>query len=263
MLTFIDSHAHLTSSAIYADIEAVLERAQAASISGIINICTDEDSLARALPLAKKHPWVYNAACTHPHDVEDRGEIEFPIMAKHAHEGHLVAIGETGLDYFYHHSSPEKQQIFLRRYLKLALECHLPVIIHCREAFADFFEILDKEYVVNGKHAPGVLHCFTGTIAEAEEVIKRGWYLSLSGITTFKKSEELRAIAKIIPLELLLIETDSPYLAPQSHRGKANEPSFLPETAKVIAEVKEISLEELAEATSFNAKKLFNLKTAN
>ena len=119
-------------------------------------------------------------------------------MEHHARCGDLVAVGETGIDYFHHHSPPDLQKEFLRRYLHLALECRLPVVIHCREAFADFFTILDAEYTVGGKHAPGVLHCFTpGTEAEADdEVIKRGWYLSLSGIVTFKKSDVLRAVAK-------------------------------------------------------------------
>ena len=141
--------------------------------------------------------------------------------------------------------------------MHLALECELPIVIHCRDAFADFFQIIDEEYPVNKK---GVLHCFTGTLEEAKEVVKRDWYLSLSGIVTFKRSEELREVAKIVPLDQLLIETDTPYLAPQSRRGKQNEPSYLPETAKLIADVKGISLEELAKATANNATELFKLK---
>jgi len=148
------------------------------------------------------------------------------------------------------------QQLFLKRYLHLAAETQLPVIFHCREAFEDLFAIADLEYP---KRAPAILHCFTGTMAEAEEVIERGWHLSLSGIVTFKKSEALRQVAKEIPLSQLLIETDSPYLAPQSRRGQQNEPSFLPETAACIAAVKNISLEEVVRATSENAAQLFRL----
>lgn len=255
----IDSHAHLTGPAIYDQIDSVLERAWQSGVQGIVNICTDPLSLERGIILSQRRPWIYQAAATTPHDVEKEGEKVFPIMAASARSGKLKAVGETGLDYYYEHSNRDVQKQFLRRYLHLALECKLPVIIHCREAFKDFFEILDSDYQIHGKYAPGVLHCFTGTIAEAEEVIKRGWMLSLSGIVTFKKSLELQQVAKEIPLEQLLIETDAPYLAPQKHRGKQNEPSFLVETAQFIASLKGVSLELLAETTKLNASKLFSL----
>jgi TatD DNase family protein len=256
---YFDSHAHLSSEGVYKHIEEILARAKAAGVTKIVNICTDEQTLINGLKLAKAFPWVYNTASTTPHDVDKEGEKVFPLMAKHARNGDLVAIGETGLDYYYDHSSPETQQEYLRKYLQLALECDLPVVIHCREAFADFFSIIDSEYTVSGRHAPGVLHCFTGTLAEAEEVVKRGWYLSLSGIVTFKKSEELREVAKMVPLNQLFIETDTPYLAPQSHRGKTNEPAFVVETARKIAEVKGISVEKLAKATKENAEAFFRI----
>lgn len=258
-MKFIDSHAHLTSETIFGDVDAILERAENNAISDVVNICTDAATLERGLALALKYPWVHTVASTTPHDVAAEGELLFPLMERHAKSGDLVAVGETGLDYFYHHSPKELQQHFLRRYLELAMECKLPVVIHCREAFEDFFTILDSDYKINGKHAPGVLHCFTGTIAEAEEVLKRDWYLSLSGIVTFKKSDVLREVAKLVPLDRLLIETDSPYLAPQSRRGLTNEPSYLLETAAVIAAIKEIPIEEVAKATSDNARHLFNL----
>lgn len=258
-MNIIDSHAHLTSDSIFDTVDEILGRARNCGISRIINICTDAATLERGLALAQKYPWVHNAAATTPHDVEKEGELLFPLMEKHARNGSLTAVGETGLDYFYEYSPKDLQQRFLRRYLQLALECSLPVIIHCREAFNDLFTILDADYTHNGKHAPGVLHCFTGTIAEAEEVLKRGWYLSLSGIVTFKKSTALLETAKLMPLNQLLIETDSPYLAPQSHRGKRNEPSFLLETVTVIATAKGITAEEVAAATSHNARQLFKL----
>ena len=255
----IDSHAHLSSDELYIDIDEVLARAKTAKISSILNICTDPLTLERGIALRKKYPWIYNAAATTPHDVEKEGAEVFSRIAYHALKGDLHAIGETGLDYHYAHSKPEIQKEYLRRYLRLAIECQLPVVIHCREAFADFFEILDQEYKVNEKHAAGVLHCFTGTIIEAEAVIARGWYLSLSGIVTFKKSEVLRDVAKIVPLSQLLIETDAPYLAPQSQRGKMNEPAFIDETAAMIASVKNISLSELIEQTAQNARQLFKI----
>jgi TatD DNase family protein len=258
--SYFDSHAHLGHEEIYPSIDSVLERAQAHRVANILNICTNLDTLHKGVALQKKYPWIYTAAATTPHDVAKEGEEVFPIIAEHARNGSLAAIGETGLDYHYYQDTFEVQHHFLRRYLQLALECKLPVVIHCREAFADFFKILDEEYIVNGKHAPGVLHCFTGTLAEAMEVIKRGWFLSLSGIVTFKKSLELREVAKLVPLEQLLVETDAPYLAPQSRRGKLNEPGYLPETVAVIAEAKGISIEKVACETASNAFRFLQIK---
>lgn len=255
----IDSHAHLTSDAVFGQLETLLLRAKEADISAIVNICTDKSTLERGLALQRAHPWIYNAAASTPHDVDKEGEALFPLFAAHARGGDLVAVGETGLDYHYKHSAVETQKEFLRRYLHLAGECALPVVIHCRDAFADFFEILDAEYRLGSRWAPGVLHCFTGTVQEAEEVIRRGWYLSLSGIVTFKRSEELKKVAAMVPLDQLLIETDTPYLAPQSKRGKSNEPAYLQETAALIAAVKQVSLAELAAATSANARALFRI----
>ncbi len=257
MIQYIDSHAHLSSPQIWPEVDEILDRAKKNGVEKIINICTDADTLEKGLKLSQKYPWIFNTAATTPHDVEKEGELYFSLMEKHAKSGALVAVGETGLDYFYEHSPREIQKEIFIKYLHLALESHLPVVIHCREAFKDFFEIIDKEYKIDHRNAPGVLHCFTGTVSEAEEVIKRGWYLSLSGIVTFKKSDALRDVAKIVPIEQLLIETDSPYLAPQAHRGKRNEPAFLPETAQFIADLKEISIKELAAAAFNNAKKLF------
>lgn len=253
----IDSHAHLTSSIVFEQLDSVLVRAQQANIKAIVNICTDPLSLERGILLSQRYPWIYQAAATTPHDVEEQGEKVFENIAFSARQGQLKAIGETGLDYYYEHSNRDIQKQFLRRYLHLALECQLPVIIHCRNAFSDFFEILDAEYQIQGRHAPGVLHCFTGTQSDAEEVLKRGWMLSLSGIVTFKKSVELQEVARMVPLEQLLIETDTPYLAPQKYRGKQNEPAFLVETARFIALLKQVSFEELAKITAQNTSFLF------
>ena len=258
---FIDSHAHLTCDIkTFSQINDILKRALSVNVKKIVNICTTLESLERALILKNQYPWISNSAAITPHDVEKLRDAAFPIIAEHAKNGHLTAIGETGLDYYYEHSKADIQKKFLIKYLHLSLETNLPVIIHCRDAFNDFFEILDLEYVVNNKHAPGVLHCFTGTLKEAEEVLKRGFYLSLSGIVTFKKSYELQEVAKIVPLSQLLIETDTPYLAPQSKRGKPNEPSYIVETAAFIAKIKGISVDELLQATTDNATNLFALQ---
>tara|TARA_A100001015_G_scaffold144967_1_gene160795 strand:- start:466 stop:1245 length:780 start_codon:yes stop_codon:yes gene_type:complete len=253
----IDSHAHLTCDTLYPQIHTLLDGAHKAKVEMIINICTCPKTLERGVQLKETYPWIYNVAATTPHDVEKEGEEVFPHMEKAAREGSIVAVGETGLDYYYEHSNRVIQQEFLKRYLRLALEYSLPVVIHCRDAFKDFFRILDEHYLVDGKHGPGILHCFTGTLEEAHEVINRNWYLSLSGIATYKKSEELRRVAKEIPLNRLLIETDSPYLAPQKKRGKVNEPAFISYTAEVLAEVRGVSTEELARQTTLNAKRVF------
>ncbi|HPE85657.1 MAG TPA: YchF/TatD family DNA exonuclease, partial [Chlamydiales bacterium] len=225
---FFDSHAHLTADSVYPHIDSILNRAKEAGISHIANICTDPQTLERGLILAERYPWVYNVGATTPHDVEKEGSEAFPIFEKAARCGKLAAIGETGLDYHYEHSPKEIQQEYLKRYFALAQEVDLGVVIHCREAFDDLFALADRHYE---KTKPLVLHCFTGTLDEAKEVIKRGWYLSLSGIVTFKRSEVLREVAKLVPLPQLLIETDTPYLAPMPYRGKPNEPAYVTETA--------------------------------
>lgn len=259
MLHFADSHAHLTSPDLFDAVHLLVKNAQEANVKTIINICTDPLSLERGLALSQQYPWIYQVASTTPHDVEEEGEAAFSLMASAARHGLLKGVGETGLDYYNATSCPKVQKDFLRRYLHLAMECRLPVVIHCRHAFSDFFQILDEEYCCNGRHFPGVLHCFTGTMQEAEEVLKRGWMISLSGIVTFKKSEALQEIAKEIPLDQLLIETDAPYLAPQSYRGKKNEPAYLIDTAAFIADLKKISLQEISKATTNNTFKLFNI----
>jgi len=254
-MELFDSHAHLTSPQIIVDVDEVVSRAKANGVEKIINICTDQETMGLGLKLVKKFDGIFNVGATTPHDVEKLGEEDFPFFENLAREKKLVAIGETGLDYYYEHSNRKLQIEFLVRYLKLAKELSLPVVIHCRDAFEDLFSIVDKEY-----DGPLILHCFTGTIDEAKEVIKRGWMLSLSGIVTFKKSEELREVAKIVPIDQLLIETDAPYLAPGKYRGKRNEPSFITETLRVVSEAREIEEEKLAKATYKNALKFFECK---
>lgn len=254
--SLIDSHAHLTNPEFSEDIDTILQRSLESGVTKILNICTDADSLQKGLLLSQRYPWVYQSASTTPHDVDREGEELFPLMAYHARKGDLVAVGETGLDYHRHADSKAIQKVFFVKYLHLALECDLPVVIHCRDAFDDFFEIIDAEYVQPQK---GVLHCFTGTTRDAIRLVERGWYLSISGVVTFKKSAELRETIKEIPLEHLLIETDSPYLAPQSRRGKKNEPSFLPEIAQEIARIKGIPIEEVAQTSCKNTEQLFKI----
>lgn len=252
-MMYVDSHAHISAPPLWEKQDELMQRARVAKIFRIINVCTDEESLRNGFLLAEKYPEIVNIGSTTPHDVEKEGESSFAAFSFAAKEGRLAAIGETGLDYHYEHSSKEVQQIFLKKYLSLALECDLPVVFHCREAFRDLFAIADEIY----PKKPAMLHCFTGNREEALAVLERGWMLSFSGILTFKKSLELQEIAKMAPLSQILIETDAPYLAPQSRRGQMNEPAFLVETAAFLAHLKEISLTEVAKATLENAQKFF------
>ncbi|HEX2578993.1 MAG TPA: TatD family hydrolase [Rhabdochlamydiaceae bacterium] len=253
-MILVDSHAHLTAPSAYDHVDEILERAEQKKLKAIVNICTDPASLDKGIQLSGRHPWIFNAAATTPHDVEKEGELFFPAVEEKAREGKLIAIGETGLDYHYHHSLISAQKAYLIRYFALALAAKLPVIFHCREAFKDLFELADHHY----QGRPAVLHCFTGTLEEAKGCLERGWMISISGIITFKKSTLLKEVAAYVPLDRLLIETDTPYLAPESKRGKSNEPSYIEETVKVLAQVKGISLEEMAEATARNAFQFFS-----
>lgn len=254
----IDSHAHITNASLEDDLDEILRNAKKSGVGTIVNIATHPEELEKGLLLSSQtceaYPKIYHAAATTPHDAEKEGELYFEYFAKSAREKKLVAIGETGLDYYYYRESAASQKKILRRYFQLSKETGLPVVIHCRDAFEDFFAILDEEMPVQG-----ILHCFTGTLDEAKKVIERGWFLSLSGIVTFKKSLELKDVAKWVPMDSLLIETDTPYLAPQAYRGKRNEPAYLVETARHIADLRGISLEALANATSQNARRAFHL----
>jgi TatD DNase family protein len=255
--SLIDTHAHLTSPEVKT--HEVLVRAKNHHISHIINICVDKPSLDKALSLTEKEPIIFHSAATCPDDAEKDEETFFPFVELAAKEKKLIAIGEIGLDYYHFASSKKAQQELLKKYLLLAKEYKLPVIIHCREAFDDLFSIIDSTYSSEYSAKKILLHCFTGSLQEAEKAIHRGWLISLSGILTFKNSTSLKEVAKNIPLEHLVLETDSPLLAPQKHRGKPNEPAYLIETAKVLAEVKETPLEIIAKTTSENAKRFFHI----
>ncbi len=254
-MDFIDSHAHLG----YFDediVEGLLLRAYDAGLRAIVNICTDAATYEKGLKYQQQFDKVkiYLTASATPHDVHTHGEAFFSVVQEAAAASKLVAIGETGLDYYYEHAPRDMQQQHLRRYIQLALQYDLPLVIHCRDAFHDFFTIWDEEGAQRG-----VLHCFTGTEEEAAECVRRGLYVSFSGIVTFPKSAALKAVAKSIPQERLLIETDSPFLAPQPLRGKQNEPAYLVHTAQVIAALRGMTLEECANVSWDNAQRLFRL----
>lgn len=251
---YVDSHAHLGDDSLFPHFEEITRRAFDAQVEAIVNICTNKTTLERGLLMKNKEPKIFLTAATTPHDVEAEGESFFVEVEKAAQNKSLVAIGETGLDYYYEHSPKELQKKYLLRYFHLAKKMQLPIVFHCREAFEDLFYLADEEY----KAFPALLHCFTGTLAEAKKVLDRGWYISFSGIVTFKKSEMLREVVQYVPLDRMLIETDAPYLAPQKRRGSLNEPSFILETAEVISQIKQIPLESLARQTRDNTAAFFS-----
>lgn len=248
----IDSHAHLSAPPLIDHAEEILQRAQQGHISAIVNICTDVSSLEKGLLLSQRHPWIYNAAAVTPHDAATWKDF-LPHIQKHTSQ--LVAIGETGLDYHYEHSPRDLQLESLLHHFALAHEAKLPVVFHCRQAFDDLFAMADRHL----KNTPALLHCFTGTQEEAKKCLDRGWLISFSGIVTFKKSVELQEVARFVPMDQMVIETDAPYLAPQSKRGKLNEPAYISETAHFLAQLKGISIEKFAVATSDNARSFFKL----
>lgn len=253
---FIDSHAHL-SAIEEALVDDTLQRASIAKLSAIVNIATDQPSLERGLILKNRStPSIYLTAATTPHDVAKDGGSFFKTVEEMAAKNELSAIGETGLDYHYTYSPKDVQKHFFEKYLDLAKRYKKGVVIHCRDAFDDLFAMIDA--LAEG--VPILLHCFTGTADEAKRALDRGYKISFSGILTFAKSIELHETCKLIPLTQMLIETDSPYLAPVPYRGGKNEPSFVVEVAKKIADLKGVSLEEVAKATSLNAHTFFHMR---
>jgi TatD DNase family protein len=250
---FIDSHSHITIEPLISDVEEVIKRVHLNNVEKIINICVDEKSLKEGIKLQLKHPEIYNVAATTPHDLkEDDSFFQYVEIA--AQNKQLIAIGETGLDYYYKYVEKSLQKKHFIKYLQLAEKYNLPVVIHCRDAFSDLFDILD-----DFKHLKVLLHCFTGSKEEAKKALQRDLYISFSGIITFKNAFDLREVVKYVPLEKILIETDSPYLSPQNKRGKTNEPANVVEVAKTLSDVKKLSLEDIAFITFNNTSNFFQI----
>ncbi len=250
----IDTHCHLEMDAFDADRDAVIARAKEAGLEALIAIGSDFRGCKGAVELAGKHAFIYAAVGIHPHDAKDfNGDIlrqleEWTLNSK------VVAIGEIGLDYHYDHSPREVQREVFARQLSFAKERELPVVIHSREAQEDTLRILEASGV--GK---GVMHCFSGDKEMAQRTLAMGLYISIAGTVTFKNATGLREITKTVPDDCLLVETDSPYLAPVPHRGKRNEPAFVVSTAQFLAELRGVSPEDIDRITTINAKQLFAL----
>jgi len=255
----IDSHAHLDASEFGGDRAAMLERARAAGVSTIltVGIGATLDEIRGAITLAEQHDWIFAAAGFHPHDANAAGDAELAALAELMRHPRVVAWGEIGLDYHYDHSPRDVQARVFSQQLKLARAAKLPVIIHCREAWADCLDILDRDWRSSG--LGGILHCFSGTAAEARRGIEMGFLISFAGNVTFPKSQALRDVARELPLSSLLIETDAPYLAPPPHRGRRNEPAFVAEVARTLATVRDLPVAEIAAATRDNFSRMFSI----
>jgi len=253
-MSLFDSHAHLNFEQ-FSEKEwpEVLQRAYNEGVRAVVDIATGASSLERSLFLPKSPVCLYRAAATPPHDLTTDEDPFFEHVQKAAEEGILVAIGETGLDYFHGPHTKKEQKAIFARYIALAQKTNLPLIIHCREAFEDLISILTEQKVFS----ENVLHCFTGTREDAKRLLEMGWSISFSGMITYPKSDTLREVVQYVPLDRLLIETDAPYLAPQAKRGKRNEPSFLHYTVETIAKCKSLSLEKTAQETYANAYRIF------
>ena len=252
----IDTHCHLDFPDFEAERDAIVARAHAAGVKQMITISTRVKKFPTILAIAEKYPSVFCSVGTHPHNADEELDIPVSELVELSKHPRVVAIGEAGLDYFYDNAPREAQAIGLRNHIAAARETGLPLVIHSRSADEDMAAILTEE---TGKGAfPFLLHCFSSGPELARTGVALGGYVSFSGILTFPKSEELREIAKTVPLERMLVETDAPYLAPKPYRGKRNEPAYVAHTAAVLAETIGVSVEEIARITTENAFRIFS-----
>ena len=259
---FVDSHAHIDGPEFDADREEIIQRAHAAGVSAILNVGTGDPhsgAFERAIELGRSHQTVYTAIGTHPHDArfyDDAAEEKMRSLIQSGER--VVAWGEIGLDFHYDNSPRDVQIAVFKRQLRAARDLNLPVIIHTREAEAETIDILKTDY--DGADRRGIFHCFSGSEYLAKRALEIGFMISFSGIVTFKKADELRNIARQVPLDRLLIETDCPYLTPVPHRGKRNEPAYVVEVARCLAALHGLEIEELGHITTENFMRFFGLQ---
>lgn len=253
-----DSHAHIQGKEFAGDVEGVVSRAREAGVEKIIVVggAGDLTSNDAALQLAQSFPNLFATVGMHPHDAKGISEEDLARLKKLSQEPKVVAIGETGLDFYYTHSPREVQIEIFCRFIHMARESNLPLVVHDRDAHQEIADILQQE---GGGKLEGVIHCFTGDYEAARRFLDLGFYLSFSGIVTFKNAEALRDVVRKVPLDRMLVETDSPYLAPVPNRGKRNEPAFVRLVAEKIAEVRSIPPNEVAGITARNTQMLFQL----
>ena len=259
-MEIIDSHAHLESEDFDADRAEMLARAKSAGVQNILAIGSGgsgPDRLDAAIAVAKDYDWIYATIGIHPQHAAEAQEQNYAQLDDLAKNPKVIAWGEMGLDYHYEEPPPEIQQPVLRRQLQQARAAKLPIIIHCRDAWDDCLAILEKEWSPAG--LGGILHCFTGTLREAQRGLEMGFLVSFAANITYPKSQQIRDVARDLPLDQILTETDSPFLSPQGRRGKRNEPAHVVEVAQTLANVRNLGREEVAAATAANFRRLFRL----
>ncbi|MFC4410270.1 TatD family hydrolase [Chungangia koreensis] len=254
---YIDTHVHLNADQYDEDLQDVINRAREAKVSKMVVIGFDTITIKRAIELAEGHPDIYAVVGWHPVDAIDCTEEDLKWIEELASHPKVVAIGEMGLDYHWDKSPKDIQQEIFRKQIQLAKRVKLPIVIHNREATEDVVRILQEE---GAEEVGGIMHCFSGSVETAKQCIDLNFMISLGGPVTFKNSKKPKEVAKEIPLEYLLIETDAPYLAPHPYRGKRNEPSYVPLVAEEIARLKDLPIEEVAEKTTQNALRFFNIE---
>ena len=258
-MDLIDSHAHIDVAEFDADREAMLDRARAAGVGTILAIGNgpEIEKLGAAVPYAERYEWIYAAAGIHPHEARHATEAHYAELDRLARHPRVIAWGEIGLDYHYDHSPREVQASVFRRQLEGARAAKLPVIIHCREAWPDCLQILKAAWRSSG--LGGVFHCFSGSLEEARHGLDIGFLVSFAGNISYPKAQGIRDVARQIPLDRLLVETDSPFLAPQPYRGKRNESAFVVEVARTVANVRDLAPAEGAAVTADNFRRFFGL----
>jgi TatD DNase family protein len=253
----VDSHAHLDAKHFTSDLDAVIERAREHDIGHILTVGCDLESSRASVDLALRYPNIYASVGIHPHDANtanDKAIQELTRMIESVAK--VVAVGETGLDFFRDHSPRDQQRASFRRHIQLAKETGKPLIIHDREAHDEVIQIMQEE---SASEAGGVLHCFSGDLTMARKCVEMGFYISFAGPLTYPKNDALRSVAQALPIDVMLVETDSPYLSPQGWRGKRCEPAYVRTTAEKLAEIKGLTLEDVARITSLNASRLFGI----
>jgi TatD DNase family protein len=251
-----DTHAHLNAEEYKDDLDEVISRAQEAGVTNMVVVGFDRPTIERAIELVDRYDFLYASVGWHPVDAIDMTEEDLIWIEELASHPKVVALGEMGLDYHWDKSPKDVQKEVFRKQIRLAKRVKLPIIIHNREATADILEILKEE---NAEEVGGIMHCFSGSPEVARECVNLNFYISLGGPVTFKNAKKPKDVAAEVPLDKLLIETDCPYLTPHPFRGKRNEPGYVKLVAEQIAEIKGLSYEEVAEATTKNAKKFFGI----
>jgi TatD DNase family protein len=251
----IDSHCHLDFDTFGPELDAVIERARKAGVGGFLTICTRLTEFERVRAIAERFDDVWCTVGIHPHEAASEPATDAARLVELTHHPKVIGIGEAGLDYYYEHSPRDRQRAVFRNHIEAARLSGLPLIVHSREADEETVELLEEGAAAGG--LSGVIHCFSSTAYLAERSLALGFYISLSGIVTFRNAETLRDIAKTIPADRLLVETDAPYLAPAPHRGKRNEPAFVAHTAAFVAELRGVDPNRLATESTANFHRLF------